>query len=80
MGAGAPLGAPCRGPCAQLLVRAVAVKKAFCPGMMGANPSASSFATSSAGARPFSAMIWEIVSYRLDTEKSLRDRFTERGT
>lgn len=80
MGAGAPLGAPCRGPCAQLLVRAVAVKKAFCPGMMGANPSASSFATSSAGARPFSAMIWEIVLCRSGTEKSLRDRFTERGT
>lgn len=80
MGAGAPLGAPCRGPCAQLLARAVAVKKAFCPGVMEASPSASSFATSSAGARPFSAMAWEIVSCRSGTEKSLRDRFTERGT
>lgn len=79
MGARAPLGAPARGHGAQLLARAVAVKKAFCPGVMGASPSASSFATS-VGARPFSAMAWEIVSCRLGTEKSLRDRFTERGT
>lgn len=79
MGAGAPLGAPARGHGAQLLACAVAVKKPFCPGVMGAGPSASSFATS-AGARPFSAMAWEIVSCRSGTEKSLRDRFTERGT
>lgn len=80
MGAGAPLGAPARGHGTQLLQRRIAVKKAFCPGVMGASPSASSFATSSAGARPFSAMAWEIVSCRLGTEKSLRGRFTERGT